>query len=57
MNDLGISYSKEEIKGTGKAEAMELGNGDYKTDIAAMKQFEIIRKGDCGKIQEKFKCI
>ena len=22
-----------------------------------MKQFEMIKKGDCGKIQEKFKCI
>ena len=91
MNDLRISYSKEEIKDIilkplkvaqtdetdnddndedydsssledntpciGEVEAMELGNGDFKTDIAAMKQFEMIKKGDCGKIQEKFKCI
>ena len=91
MNDLGISFSKEEIRNilskpvkvgqtdeidddnddedydigisagdtqcTAKLEAVQLENKDFGSDIAAMKQFNMIKKGDSGKIKEKFKCI
>ena len=87
MNELGISFTKEEIKDiiskpVKAAQIDEIDddnndeedydgnlvddiqcngiteseNEDFVTDIAAMEQFGMIDKGECGKIKNRFKC-